>query len=302
MDRQPELRHLRYFVAVAEELHFGRAAQRLRMAQPPLSQQIRQFESMVGCALFERTSRVVTLTPAGQAYLMRARRVLAQVQDDLAEAGRIGRGEQGSIDIGFVPSAILLGTADHIRAFGQNHPGVQLRLREGYTSHITALLLDRQIDVGIVRDADPHEELDATTLATEPYVAVLPVDHPLAHDADGLHAAALRTDPFVFFPRAAGERAYQRNLLPCLEAGFDPRIVQEASNWLSVIHLVGAGLGVTIAPASTGTAAPASVRVLPLLGTQATSEVQIIHRTNDQRATLRSFGAGAEAASGTMRW
>jgi len=291
LDRRPQLRHLRYFVAVAEELHFGRAAQRLQMAQPPLSQQIRQLEAMVGCPLFERTSRVVTLTPAGEAYLVRARRVLDQVQDDLAEAGRIGRGEQGSLDIGFVSSAILLGAAEHIRAFQENHPGIRLRLHEGFTSQITALLLNRQLDVGIVRDAEPHSELDATTLATEPFVAILPADHSHAHETDGVHAAVLRDDPFVFFPRAAGERAYQRNVLPCLEAGFDPKIVQEASNWLSVIHLVGAGLGVTIAPASSGSAAPASVRVLPLLGTRATSEVQIMHRTEDQRAVPRDFGA-----------
>jgi DNA-binding transcriptional LysR family regulator len=291
MDRQPELRHLRYFVAVAEELHFGRAARRLQMAQPPLSQQIRQLEAMVGCPLFERTSRVVTLTPAGEAYLARARRLLAQVRDDLEEAGRIGRGEQGSLDIGFVPSAILLGVPEHIRAFQQDHPAIRLRLHEGFTSRITALLLDREIDIGIVRDADPHGELTATTLAAEPFVAILPADHPHARDADAVHAATLRTEPFVFFPRSAGERAHQRNLLPCLEAGFDPRIVQEASNWLSIIHLVGAGLGVTIAPASTGAAAPASVRVLPLLGTQAASEVQIVRRTDDQRATARSFGA-----------
>jgi DNA-binding transcriptional LysR family regulator len=291
MDRRPELRHLRYFVAVAEELHFGRAARRLRMAQPPLSQQIRQFEAVVGCPLFERTSRVVTLTPAGEAYLTRARRVLAQVEDDLVEAGRIGRGEQGSLDIGFVPSAILVGVPDHIRAYQEGHPGIRLRLHEGYTSQIIARLLDRKIDIGIVRDADPHEELDAQTLATEPFVAVLPIDHPHARDAEGVHAGVLRDDPFVFFPRVAGERAYQRNLLPCLEAGFDPRIVQEASHWLTMIHLVGAGLGVTIAPASTGSTAPPSVRVLPLLGTEASSEVQIVHRTDDQRVTPRFFGA-----------
>src|SRR3982751_3633280 len=111
---EPELRHLRYFVAVAEELHFGRAAQRLRMAQPPLSQQIRQLEAMIGTPLLLRTSRSVVLTPAGEAYLERCRRVLATVSDDVHEAGRIGRGEQGRFAIGFVSSAIQLGVAARI--------------------------------------------------------------------------------------------------------------------------------------------------------------------------------------------
>jgi len=284
-----ELRHLRYFVAVAEELHFGRAAQRLFMAQPPLSQQIRQLEVMIGTPLFARTSRSVLLTEAGEAFLARARRILANVTDDMAEAGRIGRGEQGRFDVAFVGSAIELGVPERIRRFRERHPAVHLRLHEGNTAQITGWLLKGEMDLGVVRDAEPHPDLTATAFAREPFLAILPADHP--HAGDGaLDAVALSQDPFVFFPRPAGELAYQRNLRPCLDAGFTPRIVQEASTWTTVAHLVAAGLGVTIAPASVAAVAPRSVRVLPLTGTDATTEVQILRRKDDDRATTAGFG------------
>ncbi|MFE9193036.1 LysR substrate-binding domain-containing protein [Micromonospora sp. NPDC007208] len=286
---EPELRHLRYFVAVAEELHFSRAAARLRMAQPPLSQQIRQLEAMIGTPLFVRTSRSVALTPAGEAYLERCRRVLATVVDDVHEAGRIGRGEQGRFDIGFVSSAIQLGLAAPIRRFRERHPAVHLRLHEAYTAHIIDRLLTGEVDLGVVRDAEDHDELVATAFAVESFVAVLPAEHPHAGDP-AINAAALRHDPFVFFPRLAGERAYQRNLRPCLEAGYTPRIVQDASSWATVAHLVASGLGVTIAPASVSAVVPVSVRVLPLTGTVATTEVQILRRRGDDRVTSTGFG------------
>ncbi|MEU8163272.1 LysR substrate-binding domain-containing protein [Micromonospora parva] len=286
----PELRHLRYFVAVAEELHFGRAAARLRMAQPPLSQQIRQLEAMIGTPLFARTSRSVTLTPAGEAYLIRCRRVLAAVADDVHEAGRIGRGEQGRFDIGFVSSAIQLGLAGPIRRFREHHPAVHLRLHEAFTAQIVDRLLTGEVDVGVVRDADDHDDLVGTTFATETFVAVLPADHPRAKDPS-IDAALLRDDLFVFFPRVAGERAYQRNLRPCLDAGYTPRVVQVASSWNTLAHLVAAGLGVTIAPASISAVVPPPVAVLPLTGTGATTEMRILRRRDDDRITSTSFGA-----------
>jgi DNA-binding transcriptional LysR family regulator len=280
---------LRYFVAVAEELHFGRAAARLQMAQPPLSQQVQQLESIVGTALFVRTSRSVALTAAGQAFLARSRQILATVRDDVIEAGRIGRGEQGRLDIGFVSSAILLGVPDQVRRLQQRFPQVQVRLHEGFTTTLIEHLRRGEIDLAVVRDGEPTAGLDATDLATEPFVAVLPTDHPRARDTT-LGAGALRHDPFVFFPRSAGERAYQRNLQPCLEVGFAPRIVQEGSSWPTILHLVAAGLGVTLAPAAATLGAPPSVRVVPLTGTEATSTVQILRRAQDGRVTVQRFG------------
>lgn len=283
-----ELRHLRYFVAVAEELHFGRAAARLHMAQPPLSQQVRRLEELIGTELFDRTSRRVALTTAGEAFLDRSRSLLAQADADVDEARRIGRGEQGRLDIGFITSAIPLGITARLHAYRQLHPDVQLRLHEGYTSLILDRLLAGSIDMGVVRDSEPNPALTITTLATEPFVAVLPVDHPAAGQAT-LDAGLLRDEPFVFYPRTAGERAHLLNLDACRSAGFEPRIVQEASSWVTILHLVEAGLGVTIAPASATVTTPAGVRAIPLAGTHPRSEVQLVQRAGDSRAILTDF-------------
>jgi DNA-binding transcriptional LysR family regulator len=291
MDDAIEMRHLRYFIAVAEELHFGRAAARLHMAQPPLSQQIRKLETLIGAKLFTRTSRVVALTPAGAAFLTRSRRLIAQSESDVDEAARIGRGEGGRLDVGFVSSALILGAVDLIHQFHSRYPDVLVQLHEGFTSQLVAQVVDHRVDVAFVRDPDPHPELSASTLLTEEFVAVVPAGHYSAGQ-DFIPASALRNDPFVFYPRAAGERAFRRNMQPCLDAGYLPRIVQEASNWTTILHLVGAGLGVTIAPISATATAPNNVRIIPLRHSLSTSEVQYIRRSNDNRPLLDNFLGG----------
>jgi DNA-binding transcriptional LysR family regulator len=288
MDRELELRHVRYFVAVAEELHFGRAARRLHMAQPPLSQQIRKLEQLIGTPLLVRTSRRVSLTAAGETFLDRGRRLLAQSQHAVDEAGRIGRGEQGRLDVGYISSAMRLGITERVRAFRLDFPSVHLQLHEGYTSQIRGRVLARDVDMGIVRDTEADPALEILTLATEPFVAVVPAGHAHAHETT-LHAGVLRDDPFVFYPRTAGERAFSRNLEPCRDAGYEPRVVQEASNWVTLLHLVGAGLGVTLAPQSATEQPPENVRVIPLRDATSTSEVQLIRRAGDTRAVLDNF-------------
>lgn len=284
-----ELRHLRYFVAVAEELHFGRAARRLHMAQPPLSQQIRRLEAIVGAPLLARTSRSVALTPAGAAFLERARRLLAAADEGVEEAARIGRGEAGVLDVGFVSSAITLGVPERLQAFRKRFPDVHTRLHEGQTSQITGRLERGEIDVGIVRDAEARAGVFATSvIATEGFVAVLPIGHALA-GRRRLAVGALRDESFVFYPVTAGALAYRRNLLePCHAAGFEPRVVQEGSSWVTIFHLVGVGVGVTIAPASAAEIRPATVAVVPL-STTARSEVQIVVRSGDDRPVVERF-------------
>jgi DNA-binding transcriptional LysR family regulator len=297
MDHELELRHVRYFVAVAEELHFGRAAKRLHMAQPPLSQQIRKLEQLIGTPLLVRTSRRVALTAAGETFLDRGRRLLDQSQHAVDEAGRIGRGEQGRLDVGYISSAMRLGITERVRAFRLDFPSVHLQLHEGYTSQIRARVLASDVDMGIVRDTEADAALEVMTLATEPFVAVVPAGHPHAHE-ETLHAGALRDDPFVFYPRAAGERAFLRNLEPCRDAGYEPHVVQEASNWVTLLHLVEAGLGVTLAPRSATEHPPENVRVIPLREATSTSEVQLIRRAGDARAVLDNF---AYARRGRVR-
>jgi DNA-binding transcriptional LysR family regulator len=193
--------------------------------------------------------------------------------------------------VGFVSSAITLGVPERIQAFRAAYPDVNLRLFEGQTAVTVQRLLERSIDVGVVRDAEPAPGIEVVTLATERFVAILPAGHRRAR-ARRISADALRDEPFVFYSRTAGELAYRRNLQPCYEAGYEPDVVQEGGHWLTLFYLVGAGTGVTIAPASAADSAPPTVVRVPLSGTEARSEVQLITRTAETRAVVRNFAAG----------
>ncbi|WP_166280265.1 LysR family transcriptional regulator [Motilibacter deserti] len=289
-----ELRHLRYFVAVAEELHFGRAAQRLHMAQPPLSQAVRQLEEAVGCALLSRTSRSVRLTPAGEAFLDRARRTLHNVARDVHEARSIGRGEAGVLNVGYVGSVMMTLLPDVLRRHLDEFPGVQLRLHESFTSRVVEGLLDGSVDAGVVRDAEPVAGLEASPLLTERFVAVVPAAHPAAGGSSA-SVLELRDDPFVSPPRSAGPRAYEKPMSICEEHGFRPAVAHEATHWLTILRLVGAGLGVTIAPECVRTIASPEVRCLDLPGTRVRSEVELVHREGEPRPMVAAFERVARA-------
>jgi DNA-binding transcriptional LysR family regulator len=290
-----ELRHLRYFVAVAEELHFGRAAERLHMAQPPVSQAIRRLEEAVGCELLARTSRSVRLTPAGEAFLGRARRTLRNVEDDVHEARSIGRGETGLLNVGFVGSATLTTLPAILRRHLDAHPDVQLRLHESFTARVVTGLQAGDVDLGIVRDPEPTDGLVATTLAEEPFVAVLPADHPHARDAT-VSVAALADAPFVSPPRSGGVRAFEKPLALCEEHGFRPRIAHEASHWLTILRLVGAGLGVSLAPACVRRIATDDVACVALRDARVTSELALLHREGEARPMVHAFARLASEA------
>ncbi|WP_353065463.1 LysR substrate-binding domain-containing protein [Tunturibacter psychrotolerans] len=248
MSEQIELRHLRYFLAVAETLHFSRAARRLGMAQPPLSQQIKRLEQLLGHALFERTTRGVKLTPAGQLLARRARSTMEKVGEDLAQVRRLGRGEEGTLTVGFSGSVMFTELPAAIQSFRRRYPKVELRLRELVTSAQIAALLNGQIDLAFLRDGDPTEGIRITTLLKEKYVAVLPEAHSLARRRT-LSIKALAGEPFVMFARRMGPLAYDRTIACCERGGFSPNIVQDAPQWLTLVRLVAAGLGVSLAPA-----------------------------------------------------
>jgi DNA-binding transcriptional LysR family regulator len=248
MSDQIELRHLRYFLAVAETLHFSRAARRLGMAQPPLSQQIKRLEQLLGHALFERTTRGVKLTPAGQLLVRRARSTMEKVDEDLAQVRRLGRGEEGTLTVGFSGSVMFTELPAAIQSFRHRYPKVELRLRELVTSAQIAALLNGQIDLAFLRDGDPTEGIRITTLLKEKYVAVLPEAHALARRRT-LSVKALEGEPFIMFARRMGPLAYDRTIACCEREGFRPNIVQDAPQWLTLVRLVSAGLGVTLTPA-----------------------------------------------------
>ena len=255
MNEQVELRHLRYFLAVAETLHFTRAAERLGIAQPPLSQQIKRLEQLVGHPLFERTTRGVKLTLAGKLLAERARGTLNRVEDDLAQVRRLGRGEEGTLTVGFPGSVMFTDVLPQtIQGFRGHYPGVALRLRELTTSALIAALLDGSMDVALLRDGDPTQGIELHPLMKEQFVAVLPAKHPLAKKPR-VDLAKLAREPFLLFSRSNGPLAYDRTVQCCERNGFRPNIVQEAPQWATVVRLVAAGVGVSLAPAGLGTLA-----------------------------------------------
>ncbi len=292
MDHDVDLRQLRAFLAVADELHFGRAAEALHIAQPALSQQIRRTERALGVDLFARTSRSVALTPAGRALQGRARSLLAQAARDLDETVRVGRGEAGRLDVGFVVSALPLGPIERVQRFRERYPLVRVELTEGYTSQLLARIVRGELDLAIVRDPDPTDGVRTTPFRSERFVAAVPRDHRFAERTE-IDGTELVDDPFVFFPAEAGTVATERNLAPVVQGAKRPTVVQEATTWATVLHLVGAGLGVTIAPASATLAAPDTVVLLPLTSDHR-SELRWAVRTDDDREILRNFVAAAD--------
>ena len=297
MDADLELRHLRYFVAVAEELHFGRAAARLHLSQPPLSQQIRRLEDILGYALFSRTSRSVRLTAAGDAFLVRAQRTLRNVQRDLDETRSVGRGEVGSLNVGFVGSGMLTMLPGILRAYREAYPRVELRLHESFTARVMEGLESGTLDAGILRDSDPLAGLQVTTIFSEPYVAVVPAHHRLARHRS-ISPSLLRDEPFVYPPRVAGVRAFEKPLTIFEAHGFRPQVAQEASHWLTILRLVGAGFGVTVAPACVRDIAPADVACLALRGAKPVSHLELAWRVGESRPIVEGF---ARIAGGTRR-
>ncbi len=247
MSEEIELRHLRYFLAVAETLHFTRAAEKLGMAQPPLSQQIKRLEELLGHALFERTTRGVRLTLAGQLLMERAKGTLDKVQDDLEQVRRLGRGEEGTLTVGFPGSVMFTAMPAAIQSFRVRFPRVELRLREMNTSLLIAGLLEGSLDVALLRDGDQTEGIALTEVLRERYVAVLPEGHRLARSR-GFRLEELAEEPFLLYARRMGPLAYDRTIACCERAGFRPRIVQDVPQWPTALRLVAAGLGVSLAP------------------------------------------------------
>jgi DNA-binding transcriptional LysR family regulator len=293
-----ELRHLRYFVVLAEELHFSRAAQRLGISQPPLSQQIRALELSLNARLFERTNRRVELTEAGRALLVEARATLDQAERAANIVGQAQRGEIGELKVGFAPSAPLIAPfTTTILAFRKASPGVRLVLNEQVTTEQIDALLERRLHVGFIRSPsvpDLPDAIAAIELYREPLSVFMRADHPLArHRAVPLKALA--AEPFVFFPRSHGTSLYDQVLALCRKAGFIPRIDQEARGNATILGLVAVGLGVSILPASLRGIAVADVACRDLSPAGVPTSMWLIHRRHDQSPASAAFVALATA-------
>lgn len=291
-----ELRHLRYFVAVADELHFGRAAQRLNLSQPPLSRQIQRLEAELGVPLFDRDRHRVALTRAGVALLPEARRVLERADGVVRVAGRLRSGDAGHLRIGFVHSALYGAVPPLLRRFRQQAPGVQLSIRELVTSELVEAVGEDRLDVAFVRPP-VDEALAEQTVEREPLVAVLPDDHPLAALPE-IGLPMLSGEPFVLFPRPLGEGLWDVIVQACLGAGFTPGIAQESPQIHTIVGLVAAGVGVTLVPASVRRLALPGVRYVALVPSPPTVRLTVIWAPDRAFPALERFLA--VAAGGAM--
>ena len=283
-----ELRHLRYFVAVAEELHFGRAAARLFIAQPPLSQQIQQLERERGVTLFQRTSRRVQLTPAGEVFLTGARQTLAELESAVQAAQRAARGETGWLGIGFAASATYDLLPAVLHDFREQFPDVALSLMELNAVEQSAALRDRSIHVGFARPHADEAEAAVEAVLREPFLVALPAAHPLAGRPE-LSLAMLAGEPFVSFPERPLPSYAQVVRAVCEGAGFAPRVVQEVREMQTAISLVAAGLGIALLPASVQHLHRDGVVYRPLLDSAPRTELAVVTRKEDAAPALQNF-------------
>jgi DNA-binding transcriptional LysR family regulator len=292
-----ELRHLRYFVAVAEEGHVTRAAERLGIQQPPLSQQIRALETELDAQLFHRKPRGVELTPAGRAFFDEAKAILARVGEAVAATKRTARGEAGRIGIGFTSSASFHPFVPRaIRAFRERHPLVALTLEESGTTELVAALRAAAIDAAFVRSpVGESADLTIRPLLEEAMVAALPSGHPLSGAGENLPLAALAGETFILYRRPVGPGLHDAIIAACDRAGFSPQIGQEAPRMLSTLSLVAAGLGVTLVPKSMSRLEAEGVAYRALApSAQLTAPLNLAYRRGEISEAVRRFVALAQ--------
>lgn len=284
-----ELRHLRYFVAVAEELHFGKAAQRVGIAQPPFSQQIRALEREIGTSLLTRTKRSVQLTAAGTAFLTEARRTLAHAAQAIRAAQRASRGEIGRLAIGFVDSAVYGVFPRVLRHMRAKYPDLALVLLDMNSDEQLHALRANQLDVGLIRP--PFADMTGLrleTITTEPLMVALPQDHRLARQSH-IALAELANEPFIFVPRRFGSGYYDHLMAVCARGGFSPHVVQEAKAAQTMVSLVAGGLGVSLVPNSLINLQRRGVAYRPLQPPAPTTDLAVIWRREDTTAALEAF-------------
>ncbi|MDW2981675.1 MAG: LysR family transcriptional regulator [Rhodanobacter sp.] len=288
-----DLRQLRYFVAVAEELSFTRAALRLHLSQPPLSQQIQSLEQDLGVRLLERTKRSVAVTEPGRVFLEHARQILAKVDESRSQVVAAAAGYSGQLRLAYTVSVSFHPAMPQaLLRFGQLAPNVRLQLSEMYTEPQFAALLAGQIDVGFVRD-EPSRVRDAGSLRLsvvdrEPLMLALPAGHPMS-GRSSLRLAEVAGDAFVSQPRELAATLYDRLVKLATRAGFQPSITQHAQQINGLLALVAAGLGLALVPASMRTVRLAGVSYVPLEDPDAFLLLAVASRSDDPSPALQQF-------------
>ncbi|WNI26821.1 LysR family transcriptional regulator [Streptomyces sp. ITFR-16] len=291
-----ELRHLSAFVAVAEELHFGRAAKRLQMAQPPLSQQIRRLEKELGVQLFERNTRSVRLTGAGESFLQPVRTVLDDLDTAVRAARAAGRGEFGRVGIGFAGASSHDTLPRLTRAVRAAHPAIELVMTgQTYANVALARVADGSLDLGFVRLPVTQPGVAHRVIDEEELVCALPFDHPLA-GLESVPLAELAGEPFVSFPANTGSTVRDAMVGACEAAGFNPRVVQEAPDSYTIMALVAAGVGVTLTVTSVQHIQQNGLVYRRLAGPPIRRQAALAWRADNPSAALRAVLAVAETA------
>lgn len=270
-----EFRHLKYFVVLAEELHFGRAAKRLAISQPPLSLNIQQLESSLGASLFERNSKSVKLTPAGVAFREVALRLLAEAAEGEERVRQIAKGAGSRVRVGIVGSMLFRGLPERLKAFQKLHPRVEVVLSEGNSSEQVDALLRGQVDLAFVHTERIPRELSRSIYVSEPFLCCLPSSHGQA-TADSVDLRKLSAEPLVMFSRSASPDYYERVLSLCEEQGFQPAVRHEVRHWLSVVSLVSKEMGIALVPQALSRAGISGVRFLPIGPSKHRSEVFLV--------------------------
>ena len=260
-----EFRHLRYFLVLAEELHFGRAARRLSISQPPLSLNIQQLEASVGARLFTRSSKAVSLTAAGMAFVPAARALLEQSSRAANLARDVGRGMAGNLTIGFAGTLLYSGLPGILARFQAQHPLLRVVLKEMSSSEQLIELTQDRLDVGFVHTSRVPPELSQILVARQAFVACLPVAHALAGQHE-LPLQRLDSQPFAVISRTVSPDYHDRILAACARAGFLPEIRFELQHWLSVVALVSRGMGVALVPKAMSLSAMSGAVCIPLAG------------------------------------
>lgn len=287
-----ELRQLRYFLTVAEELHFGRAAKRLHMTQPPLSQAIQGLEELLGARLFERNRRGVALTPAGDALLPEARRLLDQAQELPAIVQRAAAGEAGRLSLAFVSSADYSVLPPFLRAYRAAYPHVQIRLQEATSDLQLDELLHGRIDAGLLIPPLPEKakaELEYLPVLSEPLILAAPADLAGLPAEGAVDLAALPPLPLIVFPRAISPGLHDAILAVFGAAGITPAIGQEAIQMQTIVSLVSAGMGIALVPQSVSNLRRPGVEYRPLTQSTPLVETGLAWRRDNASPVLRGF-------------
>lgn len=283
-----ELRHLRYFVAVAEELHFRKAAERLHIAQPPLSQQIHNLEEELGARLFERANRRVRLTEAGTSFLKEAREILQHAERACEIARRADRGETGRLSVGFVGSVVHYFLPEVFRLFRKRFPDVELVLHELNTAEQVKALLDKRIGIGFLYPPFRDERLEFQAIIRAPFIAAMPEKHPLSR-LDVIPLIELSQEQFIVFTRSSEPVIRDIFISMCRSAGFSPRMAQEASQIQTVLAIVASEFGICLIPDYIKNIKRPGVVYKPLAPPLTMAELAVAYRNDDPSPLVKSF-------------